>query len=197
MTQKWNDEIWLQIDGADDRPKRQPTALARGLMSKRVHDVLDLGCGSGVDFAMLGERGTNVVGADQSGVALERAAARGEASRLVRVSDDCRLPLDDNSFDLVWCRDTLEHVLDTQTLLSEARRVLRPFGRLVVVTPNHPLRLRLRLAFLGWERHFDPMSPHLRFFTRRSLRALLSDLGFAVDEFRVQSGQIVAVATRR
>lgn len=196
MTQKWNDEIWHQINGAHDRPKRQPTALARRLIGKEVRDLLDLGCGSGADFALLAERGATVVGADQSAVALDRAAIRGGASRLVRVSDDCRLPLGDSSFDLVWCRDTLEHVLDIQTLLSEARRVLRQSGRLVVVTPNHSLRLRLRLAVFGWERHFDPMSPHLRFFTCRSLRELLGDLGFAVDKLGVQSGQIVALATR-
>ena len=69
------------------------------------------------------------------------------------------------------CAETLEHVRDVQLLLSEARRVLVPGGTLAVTTPAHGRRTGLAAAALGFERAFDPLSPHLRFFTARSLAA--------------------------
>ena len=78
------------------------------------------------------------------------------------------------------------HVHDVQLLLSEVRRVLRPAGRLALTTPAHGFLMRPP----------DPLSPHLRFFTRRSLRALLGDMGFAVDSLRRQGGTLMAVASR-
>ena len=76
------------------------------------------------------------------------------------------------------CAETLEHVRDVQLLLSEARRVLRPGGALAVTTPAHGRRDGLSILTGGFERMFDPLSPHLRFLTRRSLSELLDALGF-------------------
>ena len=73
-----------------------------------------------------------------------------------------------------------------QRLLSEVRRVLRPGGRLAVTTPAH----------LAWMRPPDPLSPHLRFFTRRSLRRLLREMGFEVVSLRREGRTLMAVASR-
>jgi 2-polyprenyl-3-methyl-5-hydroxy-6-metoxy-1,4-benzoquinol methylase len=86
----------------------------------------------------------------------------------------------------VLCAETIEHVRDVQLLLSEVRRVLRPGGVLAVTTP----------ANLSVGRRPDPLSPHLRFFTRRSLRRLLGELGFEVESLRRRSGTLLARATR-
>ena len=55
---------------------------------------------------------------------------------------------------------------------------------------------RSRLFFRGWESEFEPLSPHLRFFTRRSLRKLLDDQGFDVESLRKKRGTLLARATR-
>jgi ubiquinone/menaquinone biosynthesis C-methylase UbiE len=106
------------------------------------------------------------------------------------------LPLADSDFDLVLCVHALEHVKDVQLLLSEGRRVLRPRGRLAIVTPAHGRVTGLAVLVLGLERTFDPMSPHLRFFSRRSLSRLLGALGFDVEEIRRSRGDLLAVARR-
>jgi SAM-dependent methyltransferase len=156
--------------------------------------VLDLGGGDGRLAALL-DAGELVV-ADVSPVALERAARRLPEARTVELDPDAPLPLGDGEFDLVLLADALEHVRDVQLLLSEARRVLCPGGRLAVATPAHGRATALRLLLRGFEFGFDPLSPHLRFLTRRSLRRLLDALGFEVESLRRAGGDLVAVARR-
>jgi SAM-dependent methyltransferase len=159
-----------------------------------VRDALDLGCGDGRLTAHL--RAPSLTGADTSVVALARAARRVHGARLVRVEPDEPLPFDDNAFDLVLCAETLEHVRDVQLLLSEARRVLRPGGMLAVTTPAHSRWSALRLLVRGWESEFDPLSPHLRFFTRRSLSRVLDQLGFDVISLGRRHGTLLCRTSR-
>lgn len=195
MTGNYDDSIWETIPDAD---RLLPVGL-----TNRIEDflagtasVLDLGCGDGQYLPALADHSTQVIGADRSAVALERAARRAPTARLVRVDEDHRLPLDDNCVERIWCVDTIEHVVDTQTFLSEARRVLIPGGRMLVATPGHPPRLRMKLAVSGWDDHFDPFSPHLRFYTASSLRTALSAIGFEVVGIESQDGLLIAQAVR-
>ena len=168
-------------------------AFVRGLGERG--DALDLGCGDGRLTAEL--RARSLVGADASSVALERARRRlGSDARLVLVEPDEPLPLDDNSFDLVLCAETLEHVRDVQLLVSEVRRVLRPRGVVAVTTPAYTRWSALRLLVRGWESEFEPLSPHLRFFTARSLRRLLGEMGFDVGSLETRAGTLLALAAR-
>lgn len=117
-------------------------------------------------------------GVDPSGVALERArAAHPDVAFHLGLADG-GLPFDDGSFDLVVCLDVLQHVADTQRLLSETRRVLAPRGVLGLSVPYHGRLKNVLIALGAFERHHDPLEPVLRFYTARSLRSLLTRLGF-------------------
>ena len=70
--------------------------------------------------------------------------------------------------------------------------MLRPGGRLALTTPAHGRATGLDVLVRGFERHFDPLSPHLRFLTRRSLARLLDELGFDVAAIRRRSGTLLA-----
>ena len=85
---------------------------------------------------------------------------------------DGELPFEDGSFEVVWASEVIEHVADTARWLSEVRRVLRPRGRLLLTTPNHP---RLAILIGGLERYAEPLSDHLHLYTRKSLRQLLEE----------------------
>ncbi len=50
--------------------------------------------------------------------------------------DACELPFGDESFDAIFCREVIEHVLDANALLYEARRVLKQNGWFMLTTPN-------------------------------------------------------------
>jgi ubiquinone/menaquinone biosynthesis C-methylase UbiE len=166
--------------------------FVRGL--RRAERVLDLGGGDG-RLALELDAGELTV-ADPSRVALDRARRRLPEARVELVAPDAQLPFADSEFDLVLCTDVLEHVRDVQLFLSEARRVLGPGGRLAVTTPAHGRLTGLDVLARGFEGRFDPLSPHLRFLTRRSLRRLLDDLGFEVVSIRRRRGDLLALARR-
>jgi SAM-dependent methyltransferase len=189
---RYDDELWALVPEDREQPPEHVREFVRSLGA--TERALDLGCGDGLLTAELDAR--ELVAADVSPVALERARKRLPHARLVELEPDAPLPLRDAGFDLVLCAETLEHVRDLQLLLSEARRVLRPGGRLAVTTPAHGRLSGLAIALTGFERRFDPLSPHLRFLTARSLRGLLEQLGFEVASLRRHRGTLLAVATR-
>jgi ubiquinone/menaquinone biosynthesis C-methylase UbiE len=189
---RYDDEIWELVPDEPGAPPAHLADFVRGLPPGRR--ALDLGAGDGRLASELGA--AEVVLADVSRVALERAQRRLPGAETVLLEPDAPLPFDDSSFDLVLCAETLEHVRDVQLLLSEARRVLEPGGRLALTTPAHGRLTALAVLVRGFERLFDPLSPHLRFFSARSLRRLLGELGFDVRSLRRRSGTLLAVATR-
>lgn len=192
MASRYDDEIWELVPEHGAPP---PAHLARFVKELGpVFDALDVGCGDGRLTALL--RADRVTVADVSARALERARRTLPDAELVELKPDSPLPLRDSAFDLVLCAETVEHVRDVQLLLSEIRRVLRPGGRLALTTPAHGRATALAVLARGFERAFDPRSPHLRFFTRRSLADLLSDLGFEPGRIERAGGSLMAVAAR-
>jgi ubiquinone/menaquinone biosynthesis C-methylase UbiE len=147
--------------------------------------ALDVGCGTGEFTAALADAGADVVGVDVARTALERARARHPELDFRQVPFSGPLPFEDNSFDLVWASEVIEHVADTARWLSEIRRVLAPGGRLLVTTPSHG---RLILALGGIERYSEPLGDHLHLYTKRSLRTLLDEFGFSAIEVRAVDG---------
>ncbi len=142
--------------------------------------VLDVGCGEGIFSSELKAAGAQVVGIDLAQEPLDRARRRDPELDLRLVDADGQLPFADSSFDVVWLGEVIEHVADTQGWLSEIRRVLRSGATLLLSTPAHGplLLLAWALAPRRFDEHFDPRSDHLRFYTTRTLRALLEDFGF-------------------
>jgi ubiquinone/menaquinone biosynthesis C-methylase UbiE len=150
--------------------------------------VLDLGCGEGDFAAAAADAGAEVVGVEVAEAAVDRARRRHPELDVRLAPVDGPLPVDDGAFDLVWCSEVLEHVADTQGFLSEARRVLAPGGRLVVTVPFHGRVKDVLIALARWERHFDPMGDHLRFYTARSLREALAFMDLQVESVRAWGG---------
>ena len=109
--------------------------------------ALDAGCGSGRYVRLLKERGArHVVGLDRSESMLTHA--KGFAAGLVR-GDLTRLPLCDESVDVIVSGLAVPDVPDLQIVVNEWRRVLKPNGRAVYST-LHPSG-----AARGWARTFE------------------------------------------
>lgn len=131
-------EVAARFDGAARRFKREVgagdyrlRAVLRGLAGMARPLVLDLGCGKGRFARRLEEAGASVVGLDLS------ARMLAEASGLDRVRGSARsLPFADARFDAVVAVEVFEHLGDVSSAIAEARRVLRPGGRLIVIDKN-------------------------------------------------------------
>jgi SAM-dependent methyltransferase len=169
------EELWQRLPDELSPPDLE---LRRRFLRSEVRAgerALDLGCGDGTFTYELAACGADALGVEVAEAALARA--RRQHPRLdFRIAPiDGPLPLADNSFDLVWSSEVIEHVADTARWLSEVRRVLIPSGRLLLSTPSHG---RLRLAIGGIERFSEPLGDHLHLYTRRSLAGVLVELGF-------------------
>jgi SAM-dependent methyltransferase len=193
MASPYDDELWELVPEIGNRPPLHIVDFVHSL--GEAERALDLGCGDGRLSAELAA--LKLFAADVSPLALERARMRlGADAQLVETDPDAPLPLEDSQFDLVLCAETLEHVRDVQLFLSEIRRVLRPGGTLAVTTPAHSRLTGLKLLVRGFENGFDPLSPHLRFFSKRSLVRLLDELGYDVRSIRREKGTLLATARR-
>lgn len=123
--------------------------------------LLDVGSGSGHFLTRMRELGWDVTGVEPDGQAAR--AARESFGLDIRegVLEEAGFP--DNSFDAVTMHHVIEHVSDPVATLQEVRRVLRPGGRTVMVTPNAGA-LGHRLFVEAWRglevpRHFHLFSP--------------------------------------
>jgi len=139
--------------------------------------LLDVGCGDGRFLAWMSRLGWEGVGVDLDGDAVQTAKERFGVMALEGTIESARFST--SSFDVVTMHHVFEHLSDPMKTLAECYRVLRPGGKLVIVTPNaESLASRLRgPTWLGW----DPPR-HLFIFSRRALHELVIRSGFTVWE---------------
>ena len=180
--------------GAPDRK----ISDGQSLRNKRI---LSLGCGIGNDIWYLSER-NQVVGLDYalSGLMV------GKRNGLEGVKGDLNhlraLPFENRSFDIVICKDILEHLLEPVEVLREVRRVLKEDGYVILSVPNHfYLPLRLRMLFgnnLLWKsmcsdhthKYEEWNYMHIRFFTYRGFNRFLKAAGFLPEEWFFDLGTL-------
>lgn len=99
----------------------------------REKDVLEIGCGSGVHAQLLAAAGARLTAVDLTPTAVEMTRRRLELAGVEGVvveADAESLPFADESFDFVWSWGVIHHSADTDRVIAEAARVLRPPGRL-------------------------------------------------------------------
>ena len=101
--------------------------------------VLDIGSGvGGIDLLLVREhKAASVFGIDVEPSLVAIANARAKEAGLLgtltyQLVDPGPLPVPDASYDAVFSKDAILHVVDKEALLSEINRVLRPGGRLLV-----------------------------------------------------------------
>ena len=117
-------------------------AILRKRFDMRPRNILVVGCGSGLEAAILAETfNANVTGID---ITDEFDAQAGKKVRL-EVADATSMTFADEEFDCVYSYHALEHIPDFRAALRHMRRVLAPGGGWCVGTPN---RSRL-IGYLG------------------------------------------------
>ena len=127
---------------ANDETERQGgrvlyKALVELTVTEQLGDLLDIGCGRGQILKLLGTRANRAVGVDIDSDATRLARTElmlaGLQNCSLRSGDMYRLPFDDADFDTVILDDVIADAKHPVRALTEARRVMRPKGRLIVL----------------------------------------------------------------
>ncbi|NJL81341.1 MAG: methyltransferase domain-containing protein [Richelia sp. SM1_7_0] len=150
------EEIWGEhmhhgyygADGKEQKDRRQAQIdlieeLLQWAQVQQAENILDVGCGIGGSSLYLAQK----FNAAATGITLSPVQARRACERAVefglqgrthfQVADALNMPFEDNSFDLVWSLESGEHMPDKNRFLQECYRVLKPGGKLILVTWCH------------------------------------------------------------
>jgi 2-polyprenyl-3-methyl-5-hydroxy-6-metoxy-1,4-benzoquinol methylase len=142
--------------------------------------ILDVGCGDGFHLKLLREHarpGWKLEGLDLDRRAVELATQHGLDVRLGSVEDG---RMGEDNYDVVYTLQTIEHVADPYEFMTAIHSILRPGGRLVVVTDNTDSLDFTLFKRKYWGGYHFPR--HWNLFNRRSLSRLARRAGFEVEE---------------
>jgi arsenite methyltransferase len=152
--------------------------------------ILDIGAGPGMLAAEMAEAvgpsgAVHGVDVSESMLAIAQRLEQPEHAAPMEFvqADACALPFEDATFDAAVSTQVYEYVPDMASALREARRVLRPGGRLLILDTHwdslvwySPDSERMQRVRAAWEDHLaHPRLP-------QQLTGLLQDAGFAVED---------------
>lgn len=134
---------WAKTYDSDPNKTRElaAAALRKAGLEITGSNVVEIGCGTGVNTQWLAEEAASVVALDFSAGMLQQAKARVHAPQVRFVQQDIRSawPVSDAGADIVVIMLVLEHIADVAPIFNEAARALRPGGELFVCE-LHPAR---------------------------------------------------------
>jgi 2-polyprenyl-3-methyl-5-hydroxy-6-metoxy-1,4-benzoquinol methylase len=145
------------------------SVIAREVKLPPMAKLLEIGCGTGHNLAMLARFG------DIDAVELDSYAREIATKRLDRPVMNAMLPelagVPAQHYDLVALLDVLEHVEDDRAALKAIATRLRPGGSILLAVPQYPWM---------WTGH-DVASHHFRRYTKATLRKAIDDAGLKID----------------
>lgn len=177
--------------------------IKKHLVDARIERLLDLGCGEGNLSIKVAEalHCKEIFGVDVNDRALQKARLKGIKTFVVDLNST--LPFLDNSFDLVLMTEVIEHLYNVDQALSEAHRILRRNGYMILSTPNLAGWLNRFVLLLGYQPYLTNVSlhydvgklfrkpketgcegQHIRVFTLRALKQLLRLYGFKIIDIK-------------
>ena len=130
--------------------------------------VLEIGCGTGHNFGMLGAFGA------VDGLEIDAPARAIASERLGRPVGNAPLPeltgVPDGHYDLIALLDVLEHIDGDRAALASIRRKLKPGGKLLVTVPANQWM---------WSAH-DVVHHHHRRYSGATLKRVFADAGLKI-----------------
>lgn len=181
--------LYQQMRELEDRHwwfKGRRAIVASQLQASSLPDqakILDLGCGTGGNLAMLSQFG-EVLGVELDEQAAQMARER-EIVPVVRGNLPDALPLAETSFDCITLLDVLEHIEDDRATLDTVNTLLAPNGQVIITVPAFP--------FL-WGPH-DEAHHHQRRYRAQQLRDLLQGSGFEITRLSYCNTWLFPVAS--
>ena len=138
--------------------------------------ALDIGCGTGVNANHLKKLGFKITGLDLSHLAIKKLIDNGHEGIVHDIAKG--IPFEENSFELVFASEVIEHLDDIVDFLTEIKRVLKPGGTLLLSTPNSVFWAYRILTLIGKSPSEFQHPGHLRFFSPKLLLSHLQESAF-------------------
>lgn len=130
-------------------------------------NAIDIGCGEGYLLFRLSERKKGMLyGLDLSEGRIDTTKTHIPASFLLR-GDVLSLPFPDNTFDVVFCSELLEHITNYKKVVDELIRISK---KTIIITVPNELQLVSVMCPKCKTKHF--LDGHVNFFTEHNLKAL-------------------------
>jgi len=127
---------WL-LDNPIRRWLQPPSELIEKLAITPNDTVMDFGCGPGYYTTELAKRAKKVIAVDLSPQMLQKAqnkvAKAGAKNIQFLQSNGTSIQVEDDSVDIIFLVTVFHEIGETQTVLKEFHRILKPDGKLVVV----------------------------------------------------------------
>jgi 2-polyprenyl-6-hydroxyphenyl methylase/3-demethylubiquinone-9 3-methyltransferase len=174
---------------------REVDRLAAGRPADEMR-LFDLGCGNGSVAAQLALRGWDVTGVDPSPEGIANAQASYPQLRLKLGSAYDDLAERFGRFPVVVSLEVVEHVYDPRHYARTLFDLLEPGGTAIISTPYHGYLKNLVMALTGTlDAHFTALwdHGHIKFWSIRTLSALLREVGFEQPRF-LRVGRIPPLA---
>lgn len=189
----WRNQLQCESELLLQRIKEYP------LFTKKI-TVLDVGCGSGDLGGMIKDR----FQAEVHGIELNSEAIKNSKKQglIVKKSDiEEKWPYQNGQFDVITATEIIEHVVNPDHFLQEAKRILKKNGHIVLTTPNLAAWFNRIIFLFGYQPFFMEVSTidktiglkftrkltanrepvgHIRCFTIRALQDLLELHGYKV-----------------
>jgi ubiquinone/menaquinone biosynthesis C-methylase UbiE len=177
------DRYWFQKSGhLSDFEIKWPKLKKFIPLNKSV--IVDFGCGKGEilkEMALLNPS-ARYIGVDISEKALGQAKQNFPQGEFYKENEE-NIPLGDNSVDFVFSSEVIEHIYDTEKTIIEIARILKSGGQLLLTVPYHGFLKNILIALFAFNRHFNPVGSHIRFFSKKSLFSLLKKSGFNILKY--------------
>jgi len=162
---------YREIIYPEDKKNTYPMKLSKHLLDRFLKDkvpneckILDVGCSVGTWLDCFSESGDyQLYGTDIRDENIKNATF--EACNL----ESEKLPFEDDMFDFVFSKSVAEHVKNTDNILSEVKRVLKPGGIFVCMVPDWKSQMSI---------YWDDYT-HVKPFTQKGLRDALMIHGYS------------------
>ncbi len=157
------------------------TVIKRKRIEKyaKIGKIIDIGCGRGLFLDIMRRGGWDVVGLELN----EETASYAQHMYGLKVytGEDAEKSLESESFDVVHFCGVLEHSKKPDILLSEAKRLLKSNGLLIILLPDFR-SFEFKLGKENWL-HLD-LPFHLFHFTEAGLSQILREKGFKIRDVK-------------
>jgi len=153
--------------------------LGRELRQTPAYDtILEAGCGAAAFTPYLAQHANRMLACDISSEQIKKNSVLFPDVHFFTQDLGRPLAFKNNSIDVIWCSEVLEHLFDPAYAVSEFYRVLKPEGKLLVTVPYHGYFKNILIALFKWDDHFSANNPHIRFFTRKTISTVVNRAGF-------------------